>query len=113
MTDVALAGGRSAVDVAGLLRSVPGTRDRGAYLRGVFSRMRGLLAASPTALRLVVHALYLMALDGEVPSKDAENAMRAFDDDVELARGGAFGDLEEIRKQVLRFLNHAGAQVAG
>lgn len=107
LTDIALAGGRSAADVAGLLRDVPGTPDRVAYLRGVFTRMRALLAANPTALVLVAHGLYLMALDGECPSGDAEGAMRSFDDGIALARNGTFGNLEEIRKEVVHFLSHA------
>lgn len=111
LTDIALAGGRSAADVASLLRDVPGTQDRVAYLRDVFTRMRAFLAANPTALSLIAHGLYLMALDGECPSGDAERAMRAFDDRIEIARTGAFGDLQEIRQEVVHFLSQVSVDV--
>jgi len=111
ITDVALAVGRSAADLAGLLRNVPGTPDRAAYLRGIFARMRILLADNPTALRLVAHALYLMVLDGECPSAEAEGAMYSFDDAVELARSGTFGDLTKIQTEVLSFLGDLSTDV--
>src|SRR5262245_13191907 len=103
ITDVALAVGRSAADLSGLLRGVPGTPDRAAYLGGVFRQMRILLMGNPTALRLVAHALYQMVLEGECPSAEAKGAMYAFDDTIELARGGVFGDLNKIRAELLRF----------
>ena len=37
--------------------------------------------------------------------------MSAFDDDIELARNGAFGDLNKIRTEVLRFLGDVSADV--
>ena len=104
ITDVALAVGRSAADLSSLLRDVPGTPDRAAYLRGVFGRMRILLRANPTALRLVAHALCSMAVDGECPSAETKGAMYAFDDAIELARRDVFGDLKEIQAEVLSFL---------
>ena len=111
ITDVALAVGRSAADLSSLLRGVPGTPDRAAYLRGVFGQMRILLMANPTALRLVAHALYLMVLDDEYPSAEAKGAMHTFDDAIELARGGVLGDLNKIRAEVLRFLDDFSADV--
>ena len=77
------------------------------YVRGIFGRMRVLLSKDPIALHLVSNGLETMVVSDEFLSQSEELSMVSFDDDVELASRGVFGDLGDLREEVLAFLTVA------
>ncbi len=103
--EIAMAGGRFTDDVLRLLESIPGTSDPKRVRARLFRSMRRDLAEDETKLQRITRILFQMAVAGDSPTPKAEAEMFGFDDAVELAAGGVFGNIGAVRREVLTFLD--------
>jgi len=90
------------------LREVPGDGDRAQSNRLVIGLMKQLVACEPGAYPRVAETLYVMAIDGDAPSADAESSMRGFYDELDLAIDGIYGNEKQVCRDVLTFLTEHG-----
>jgi len=103
--ELAMAGNRGAAEIVHLLAAIPGEPSDGMVRHLVFCRMRDVLRAQPDRLRRLGSIFLSLASERFAPTEDAVNEMYALEDRLELARGGIFGDLEEIRRDTQAFLD--------
>jgi hypothetical protein len=94
----------SKVDLDEVLRSVPGVVDNRAILKGMMKAMLQRLDRDPNRDFEVAQRLYDMYLDDNGPSPEALAEMSRFSDAIDLARHGVFGDRDEERGCLRRFL---------
>jgi len=91
------------LDVVGLLRRLPGEADPLRVFRKVLGIARELLRTQPDALPRITRGLELMAIEGRAPAPLA-GPCYAFDDERLLAEQGSYGTVEEVRAELLAFL---------
>ena len=106
LIELSMAGTLDIPVVAKLLRDVPGELFLDQVYQGVFSCMRATLIDQPEAESGIVHALYKMAMAGDIPDKAASSQMFWFYDALDLAKCGYTGDIEEVRSKLHTFLDH-------
>jgi hypothetical protein len=94
-------------EVVRLLRQLPGSVDRTRVLRKLFARYLDLLRRKPDALPRVTADLERMTIKDEIP-EPLDGQCRAFNDALSLAEQGIWGDVAEIRADVLSFLETEG-----
>lgn len=90
-------------DVARLLRNLPGPIDRSRVLRKIFAKYLDLLGRDPSAWSQVTAGLEQMAINGEVP-EPLDRPCRSFDDQLALAKQGVYGDPNQVKAELLTFL---------
>lgn len=104
LIEASLCGSRGPLAVADWLSQVPGEFDRRVVARRLFGAMEMLLHQNPAKSQIVAHWLYLMAQDEYIPADEAESQMWSFDEDLSLAADGIHGCMEELNKDLDRFL---------
>jgi hypothetical protein len=103
--ELSMAVGHGQWEIADLLKEIPGEPSQHLVRTLVFRRLRDVLRERPEALRRFGSIFLALASEGFAPSKDAIGEMYMLEDQLELARGGIFGDLEEIRRDTQEFLD--------
>ena len=103
--ELSMAVGHGAWEIADLLKAIPGEPSQQLIKTLVFRRLRDVLRERPGELRRFGSIFLSLASEGFAPSEDAIGEMYMLEDQLELARGGIFGDLEEIRKDTQEFLD--------
>ena len=63
-----------------------------------------ILDAEPDRDSQIAKVLFDLAMDGEVPTREASAAMYSFWDAIDLAKQGSFGSLDEERAKLREFL---------
>ena len=58
-----------------------------------------------------MRALYSMAWDGDVPDPEGERWMWSFDDALDLADQGIYGDKDDVRRDLVQFLRRYGEAI--
>lgn len=104
LIDVALAGRKPALEVAHLLRTIPGEIDPGRVSRRVIARFASDLEGGRATPERVVRALCSMQLEGRVPDPEAASEIGRLDDVFSLARDGICGTREEAVRDLREFL---------
>lgn len=107
--ELAMAGHRGPADIVHLLAAIPGEPSDALVRHLVFCRLRDVLRAQPQRLRRFGSIFLLLASERFAPTDEAVNEMYALEDRLDLARGGALGDLDEIRKDMQAFLDRVTA----
>lgn len=64
-----------------------------------------ILLAAPERDSEIAKILFDLAMEGEVPAREASGAMYSFWDAIDLAKDGTFGTLEEERDKLRDFLH--------
>ena len=106
LIEVSSAGRSHPLDVAHLLRAIPGTVDIFATCRRVFARMLSALNDGRVTPEAVARALDFMQLDGRMPDADAQSEMSRLNDAFDLAHEGTYGTSEEVSRELREFLEH-------
>ncbi len=114
MIDIAMAGDRSTWEVADLLAAVPGVSTVDHVRCLVLRAIRDHLRATPVSVKRMCELLITVATEGLAPNEKLRDRIYIIEDRLELAERGTFGDLDEVRMQVLSFLDDlcAAAQQA-
>jgi hypothetical protein len=102
------------LDIVRYLRSIPGTYDRVTVFRNLMARARATLLHRPESFSSLTHTLEQMALCGDVPEEFESDCLR-LDDARLLAESGAYGSLEDVRRDLRTFLDRVsdGNAIAG
>jgi hypothetical protein len=103
--ELSMAVGHGPWEIADLLKAIPGEPSPDLVKASVFRRLRDVLRERPGELRRFGSIFLSLASEGFAPSEDATGEMYMLEDRLELARGGIFGDLDEIRKDTQEFLD--------
>jgi len=103
--ELSMAGGHGPCEVADLLKAIPGEGSEAAVRKLVFCRLRDVLRDRPEELHRYGSIFLSLASERFAPSEDAIAEMYMLEDRLELVRGGIFGDLDEIRRDMLEFLD--------
>jgi|GEM_PF-793483 len=91
------------LDVVGLLRQIPGAIDERRVFQKVLAKLRRVLSTQPSTWPGLTTVLEQMALRGYVPDSLAGPCLR-LDDARLLAESGVYGTLEEVRSELIDFL---------
>lgn len=102
LIDISMAAGKPELNEA--LELVPGQADARAVFSGIIASLRDLLAHRPDLDSMIARALFYMYTDEDVPKQLSLGEMAGFWDDIDLARDGVWGDLEEQRRKLREFL---------
>ena len=78
----------------------------GAVAKLAFRFFHQSLRAGVGNYQIIAKGLYDMALEGFMPKPENEGAMLSFWDSLDLAIDGVFGDPENVRSEILRFLEN-------
>lgn len=105
LIEVSLAAKAPPVEVAHLLRSLPGEPGRRELARRLVCRIAGALHDGRVTAAWAARILYQMVLAELVPDPSAEGDMARLDDAFDLARGGYFGTVEEAERDLHEFLD--------
>lgn len=105
LIQVSLAAKAPPVEVAHLLRSLPGDPDRREVARRLVCRIVGALHHGRVTAARAARILYHMVLAELIPDPSAEGAMARLDDAFDLARGGYFGTVEDAERDLHEFLD--------
>jgi hypothetical protein len=106
LIEASLSGSRGPRAVADWLAQVPGEFDKQKVAKLLMRAMLERLNQDPEQAQRIARWLYEMAL--EAPD-EAENEMWYFDDALELASDGIYGDVNEIRNELVTFLARTSA----
>lgn len=104
LIELSSAGASHPLDVAHLLRTVPGAADVPAVCRRVFARMLSALNEGRMSPESVARALDFMQLEGRAPDPDAQSEMSRLNDAFELAHEGTYGTPEQVGRELREFL---------
>lgn len=102
--DLSVSSRRPAADVIALLSAVPGRPDAQEVGRRQAIRLRTALINQELGIVSIARAMYRLMLDGYSPDADFESMAYVADDGVDLALQGTYGTLDEVRRDVLAFL---------
>jgi hypothetical protein len=102
LIDVSMAAGKPELDEA--LKLAPGEPDAVAVFAGIMASLRDLLARRPDLDSKIAKALFDMYSNEDVLPREPPGEMAGFWDDIDLARDGIWGDLEEQRRRLREFL---------
>lgn len=92
------------------LHELPGYIEPLLVLKRHMGYMLRALMCDPTKAQVIARSLYMTALNGGASGSTMEGPMWAFDDDLDLARAGYFGDVDAITNELTAFLaEHASA----
>ena len=80
-------------------------KERGATARLTFRLFHQALCSGVGSYHRIAKALYYMAMDGFVPKPEIEGEMMSFWDKLDLASDGVFGMPDQVKKEMLEFLN--------
>ncbi|MBK6922871.1 MAG: hypothetical protein IPH07_36120 [Deltaproteobacteria bacterium] len=102
LIDVSMAASKPELNEA-LLRA-PGEADAREVFCGIIASLTDLLACRPDLDSEIARALFQMYMDGDVPANEKLGEMASFWDDIDLARDGTYGDVDEQRERMRAFL---------
>lgn len=105
LIEVASAGRLNPLDVASRLRDLSAKPRDAATLRCVLKEFGARLRRTPNEAKLIAQALYQMALSEEWANAGIGRQTYSFDDELDLAASGIYGDLNEVTTRLQRFLD--------
>ena len=106
LIEISMASNLHINDVINLLRDIPGKVDLQQVYQGIFSKMKAKMVEEPESEKRIVQALFEMAMEGEVPDKEAESEMFWFYDALDLAEAEYTGDIGDVRRKLYAFLDN-------
>jgi hypothetical protein len=95
---------KTAAEARDALLRAEGEPDTGRVWAALMGDWLRILEAEPERDSEIGKVLFDLAMDGEVPSREAAGAMYSFWDAIDLAKKGSFGVLEEERAKLRDFL---------
>lgn len=96
---------RPRAEMAEALGQVSGEFDGRAVHRALLGLMHRAVSQDRTLAARTAAALYLIASDDEAPDEHASSLMWSFDDDLEMAHEGVYGDPEQTIDEMIHFLS--------
>jgi hypothetical protein len=93
------------------LRQVPGRADPCTIIRLLLALVDETLTRDPAVADDVARALYWIAFDEAIEGCDLSHELFGFGDAIDLAKSGSYGNLDEARAEVIRFVRAHRAAV--
>jgi enoyl-CoA hydratase/carnithine racemase len=97
--------------IASALRQVPGRADPYTVIPLLLALLDEMLTRDPTAADDIARALYWIAVDEAMEGCDLWHELFGLGDAIDLAQSGTYGNLDEARAEVIRFVRTHRAAV--
>jgi len=97
--------------IASALRQVPGRSDPSPVLRILLALVDDVMSPGPATTDDVARALDRIAFDEAIEGCDLQNELSGMGNAIDLARDGLYGNLDEARADVVRFVRTHRADV--